>query len=484
MIEALLVCSLLLWIPLLLHQMLQRGFLVLIIWLFIAPVATNLIVGKGNPLIPPPPESGEEVEQPRLKPQGGRSNYFTSEATFRIGEILEPNRLLFGVFLLLFMGRSLLRNKRFLALDRTEFWMVLFTVILLPNVILFSFRFAFTARTATDAFVVPFLAYFVTRKLVTDEARFSQLTRLLAYFGCCLILLSLIEFALHPPPHRVQGPFRTRDYLYVAMMVIFFMVAIDALRQWLNRQPSILPRWVHIFVLTGSPVIIVLTLTRGNWVGFLAGLWVFAFLTRKLLTRRQKLATFGLGIGLLPIILLGALELAQTKLLSTRISNIRTIETRLATYARVLEAGIENPIFGIGLNNLRNYLHHTSVRDETLGTAHNSYLAIFAELGTFALIAYLAIMWSICRTGLCVFREQRDLKDRWRGAAVVAMFVAYLVPGLFTHLAYHSALMHMYLFVCAGAFAGRYGLPHRRAVRLPQQVKIKEPVSPHLITGK
>ena len=257
-------------------------------------------------------------------------------------------------------------------------------------------------------------------------------------------------------------------------MVIFFMVAVDALLRWFKGNQSTLPQWVHIFVLTGSPVIILFTLTRGNWVGYLAGLWSFAFLSRKLLTRRQKLATVGLSIGLLPIIFLGALELSQTELLSARITNVQTIETRFATYARVLEAAGENPVFGIGLNNLRNYLHASAVRRQTLGTAHNSYLAIFAELGIFALLAYLAVMWSICRTGLRIFREQQDLKDRWRGVALVAMFVAYLVPGLFTHLVYSSALLHIYLFVCAGAVAGRYGLLRSCAVSVAMPVRLKE----------
>jgi O-antigen ligase len=214
----------------------------------------------------------------------------------------------------------------------------------------------------------------------------------------------------------------------------------------------------------------------------LAGLWTFAFLSRKLLTQRQKLATVGLSIGLLHIILLGVLELSQTELLSARISNVRTIQTRLATYVRVLEAGGENPVFGIGLNNLRNYLHESHIRGKTLGTAHNSYLAIFGELGAFALLAYLAIMWSIGLTGLRIFREERDLRDRWRGVALVAMLTAYLVPGIFTHLAYSSALLHLYLFACAGAVAGRYGSPLRRAVRVPEPAKIKEPLSPELVT--
>jgi O-antigen ligase len=157
---------------------------------------------------------------------------------------------------------------------------------------------------------------------------------------------------------------------------------------------------------------------------------------------------------------------------------------RLATYARVIEAGGENPIFGIGLNNLRNYLYESYLRRQTLGTPHNSYLSIFAELGAVALLAYVAIMWSIYKTGLKIFREERNLRDRWRGVALVAMLAAYLVPGMFTHLAYHSALLHIYLFVCAGAVAGRYGLPRLRARNLPVSVTMREPLPPAWVASK
>jgi O-antigen ligase len=157
---------------------------------------------------------------------------------------------------------------------------------------------------------------------------------------------------------------------------------------------------------------------------------------------------------------------------------------RLATYASIVEAGGENPVMGIGLNNLRNYLHESYLRRTTLGTAHNSYLAIFAELGAIALLAYLAVMWSICRNGLRISREERDLRDRWRGIALVAMLVAYLVPGLFTHLAYHSALLHLYLFVCAGAVAGRYGSPRFRARNVQVSARMAKSLSPAWVQGK
>jgi O-antigen ligase len=166
-------------------------------------------------------------------------------------------------------------------------------------------------------------------------------------------------------------------------------------------------------------------------------------------------------------VLLGALEVSGTELFNERVANVNTIQMRFATYARVIEVGKGNPIFGIGLNNLRNVLHETFLRQQTLGTPHNSYIAIFAELGGIALVAYFLIMSSLARAGLRIFQQELDAKDRWRGAVLLGMLTAYLIPSLFTHLAYHPTLIHIYMFVCAGAITGRYNL-----VRLPAEVGI------------
>jgi O-antigen ligase len=489
MVEALIIISIisaLIWLPLLMHQMIHRGLLVLVIWLSVGPVISNLVEDPGrNPLFPPS-TFVEDDEQQLNRKERRVDGYFAQSETIKVRELLEPTRLLFGLFFVTFLGHSLIRDRRLFSLDRTEIWMLVFSLLVLANVILFSRRLAFSARIAVDAFIVPFLAYSTARRFVLDEDRLNQFIRVMAYFGCFLIVVCLIERFVHPTLlHRVQGPFKTRDYLYVALMVIFFSVAIEAFLSWSKRQHTVLPRWVHICVLVGSPIVIALTLTRGNWVGFLTALWMVGLLGRKLLVRRQKLAIVGLIIGLLPIVLIGTQELLQTSLLGERASKVETIETRIRTYALVAEAAGKNPLFGIGLNNVRDYLREQSafVHGKILGTAHNSYLAILAELGIFSLLAYLGIMWSMYRVGFRIFCMKGDFTARSRGMGAMAMLTAYLVPGLFTHLVYGQLFAHIYLFACLGAIVGRYGSPQLRTTRIPVPVEIKV-LSPGLIASK
>jgi O-antigen ligase len=476
-IELLIIISAVIWLPFLLHQTAYRGLFVLVAWLCVGPVVSNLIDDPGkNPLSPASTFMEDDEQQPNRK-QTRIDGYFRQEETIRVKELLEPTRILFGLFFVIFLGRSLIRERRLISLDRTEKWMFLFSLLVLLNVMFFSRRFAFSARIAVDAFVIPFLAYFTARRFVPDEDRYNQFIRAMAYFGCFIIVICLIERITHPVLlHRVQGPFKGRDYLYVVMMVIFFSVAVEAFLHWSRRRHISLPRWVYLGVIVGSPLVIALTLTRGNWVGFLAGLWTFGLLGRKLLVRRQKLAMVGLIVGFVPIALIGAQELLQTSLIGERATKSETIETRIRTYLIVTDAIRENPVFGLGLNNVRDYLREKSryADGKVLGTAHNSYLAIFAELGVFALFAYLGIMWSIYCTGFRIFLKERDLTVRWRWMGAMAMLTAYLVPGLFTHLVYGQLFAHIYLFATLGAMAGRYKRIRGREIGAVLAVKLAE----------
>jgi hypothetical protein len=214
MLELLIVISALVWFPLVIHQMAHRGLLVLVIWLCAGPVVSNLIDDPGrNPLFPVSTFVEEDEQQPNAR-QKRVDGYFVQEETIRIKELLDPTRIIFVLFFVAFLGRSVILDRRWLTLDRTEKWMLVFCLLVLANVAFFSRRLAFSARIAVDAFVIPFLAYFVARRFVADERCFNKFLRAMAYFGCFLIVVCLIERVIHPTQlHRVQGPFKSRDYL-------------------------------------------------------------------------------------------------------------------------------------------------------------------------------------------------------------------------------------------------------------------------------
>jgi O-antigen ligase len=454
MLTALVIFCSLLWLPIFLYQVAQRGFSILLLWLLIAPVASNLV----NELSTDPVSPAGTEQGSLWRP--GENPYLVHRTTLELREFLEPTRIIFLIFMVVFLLDTLLRRKHVLAFDRQEIWMGIFSVILVSSVLLQSNRIAYGLRIATDAFLIPFVGYYIARRLVINEDRFHQFLRVLGYLGCYLICMSLTELLMQPfLQHRVKGPFRHRDLLYIVIMVAFFMVLLDFLRnRGLSRVKHALPHSVQWCVLGLAPLVIFLTLTRGNWLGFALGLWVFLFLARRLLGFHQKLVMIGLFLLLVPLAVLGIWAAIPEEVVQ-RASEGNTIRSRFLSWQMALEEGLRRPIFGIGLNNLRDILGTIILRVSgvrNLTSLHNCFLAIFVELGVVGLFSYLAVIVSIVQMGLSLYRKRMQARAQWCGVIVIAMMVAHFVPAFFSTILYVPAVSHVYLFVSLGAIAGVY----------------------------
>ena len=451
----------LIWIPLLIHLITQRGFLVLIIWLFIAPIATNVINRPGsNPFFIPP-----VVQETRSVQARQVNTYFVNPDVIVLRDLFEPTRTLLGACFVVLLLTALLKRKSLAPLDRTETWMGVFSLLLIASVFLQSHRLAYGLHIAGDAFIVPFLSYYVARRLVTHEVHFSQLTRAIGYMGLYLIVIGLIERLAHPGLfYRLMGPFGSTNVLYVVLMVVFFMVLRDSFHSVaLPQEKQVLPRSVRWFVLYLSPVIICLNWTRGDWLGFFLGVGIYLLLGHKFINPSRKLAAVGLMLMIIPVLAVGVQELIPKEIVEERVAEQSNIYGRLATWDLALQEGIKQPIFGIGLNNLRSVLGTTTRRFQKIAsfdTVHNSFLALFAENGAIGLLVYLVLVASIVRMGLTLYRTAPHAQERLLGVVVIAIMIAYLVPAFFSQTLHITNLSHVYVYVCMGAIAGLHGQRH------------------------
>ena len=458
MLIILLSVCLLPWIAILLYQIASRRFTVLVLWLLIAPVVTNLAEGMGNTTL--------------YETSGSRDrNYDTGTAKITLYKLLKPTRILFSIFLVFFLLERLGKKRPTVPLDRTEIWMSILSVILIASVFLQSKRLAFGLHVAIDAFIVPFLAYYLTRRLVTNEDRFRQVIAVIGYMGFYVIPICLQESLLHRGGyvdrwtrefeyHRVAGLFERRDHLYIAMLVVFCAVLSDFLgRKGLPHEKGALPRSIAWLVMLLTPVVIFLTYTRGNWGGFMMGLGIMLFLGRRMLKFPSKVGAIGLALVFLPVIVIGAQSLASKELYEGRVTNWGNLFARVATWKVALEEAGEAPIFGIGLNNLNSTLQREKTLFKGSGsvtTPHNAFVAILVDLGAVGLFLHLAIPAAIFQIGLRLYRRGSCFKDRWRGIAVIAVILAYHMPSLFEHLVYQPTVAHVYVYAFVGSVAGLY----------------------------
>jgi O-antigen ligase len=459
MLRTLLFPCILVWLLLFVRHTARHGFSILMIWLLIAPVASNIVNRPGaNPFFRTPSERQFLEELGPL-----RKGYFGAENSVRLNQLLEPTRTLLGVFLATFLLDILIKRKDWAPFDKTEIWMGIFSLILLAGVLLQSNRSLYSVRIASDAFIVPFFTYFVTKRLVITEDHLRQLIRTVGWLGSSLITVSLIERLLNQGiVYRLAGPFRDSASLSLVTASVFFIVLSDSLSRDIspaNRRILILAvRW---FILCLSPVIILLTWSRGSWAGFLMGIMVFLFLGRRLVNFSGKILTIGIALTLLAMITIGVQALTFNETVQQRAGARKTVYGRIATWTITLQEGFKHPIFGIGLNNMRGVLARTIIEFEDVKrfpSVHNSFLAIFAEQGITGLFAFLAIIVSIIRMGLRKYRMSIHARDQWRGVAVLAIVAAYLVPGLFASTLHipNSATMFV-IFTFIGGTASLYG---------------------------
>jgi O-antigen ligase len=191
------------------------------------------------------------------------------------------------------------------------------------------------------------------------------------------------------------------------------------------------------------------------------GVWGFFFLGYRLLHFPRKIVLLGLVLTLLPILAIGIQALTLVEVVEHRAGDSNTIYGRLLTWQITIEEGLQRPVFGIGFDNMRYVLGTRVLTYEGISSyvsVHNSYLALFAELGLVGLSLYLAMITSIIRMGVRLYRKGFRPQDRWRGVAVIALMVAYLIPALFAsklHMAKPWNTVLIYSFV--GGIAGLYG---------------------------
>jgi O-antigen ligase len=408
-----------------------------------------------------------EVEGRIDKSLGFRDGYLTGKSSATVTQLLEPTRTIIALFVISFVLHGIIR-KSFGPFDKTELLMGAFSLILLASVLFKSTVVGFSMRVASDAFIVPFLAYFIARRLITDEDRYRRLVRSIVYMGYSVILITLVERAMQQGLfYRLSGPFRAGTALYIVLAVAFFLVLSEYFQNSVarSRQQVILPP-AQRFALYSAPLLIVLTWSRGAWVGFLIGLAIFLFLSWRYLKRSQVFGLIGIALVFVAIIGMGMHQIAES--LEKRVANTDTIYGRIATWTVAIDSGLKSPIFGIGLNNLREVLATNTARVEGVRNfprVHNSFLQILAEQGVVGLVVYLAIIATIMRLGIRLKRTCLDPRDKWRGITLIAIMAAYLMPAMFAStLHMHISLIHVFVYAFCGAVAGRYGwgrtVPH------------------------
>ncbi|MGA1197028.1 MAG: O-antigen ligase family protein [Candidatus Latescibacterota bacterium] len=205
--------------------------------------------------------------------------------------------------------------------------------------------------------------------------------------------------------------------------------------------------------LTLMGAFLVYTRSRGAWLGFgvasltTAILWYYLPPTNILpILNRQKQKYIGIAsvVFILFITLPSGMQKQGPQSIDEKKTTIgQTIQSatqaggdrgRLTVWRNTLPLIATHPIWGIGLGN---WAVHYPIYDKgthiTFNSAperpHNTFLSIWAELGSIGLISYLWLCIATIRLGV---RQLQNSQTRWVAAAGLASFIAILTHSFFS----------------------------------------------------
>ncbi len=175
-------------------------------------------------------------------------------------------------------------------------------------------------------------------------------------------------------------------------------------------------------------IALLLTYSRGGWVGLVFGVFIFILLMEKRLL--FLIIPLGiLSINLLPPPILKRLESIASLTDSSNFS-------RINIWKVALDIIHENWMAGVGFG----YIPFKQVFDTKtmMGVlhSHNTYLEVLAEMGIGGFIVFLLLIVSIYKWGIKEFSKQEDRYVKTMLAGVLASISALLIHGLADNILY------------------------------------------------
>ncbi|HEY3375698.1 MAG TPA: O-antigen ligase family protein [Candidatus Aquicultor sp.] len=194
-------------------------------------------------------------------------------------------------------------------------------------------------------------------------------------------------------------------------------------------------------------IALVLTYTRGSWLGAAIGIVLMSLLTEAWL--------FWVWAGLFAVALVAAPGVAN------RVASMADMSGGTAGFRMRLwhiAYGIirEHPLIGIGIGNyyeaFTNYIfkHPESSVGWVIYGAHNSYLTLFAETGVFGILSFIAIILISIRYGLFLAHAKaQDKYLSWINSALFAGVVGFAINSL-TSNSFHHPQGAVFFWVALG----------------------------------
>ncbi|MEK6320287.1 MAG: O-antigen ligase family protein [Acidobacteriota bacterium] len=377
-------------------------------------------------------------------------------------------------------SRNAAPQRSSFSLSKFEVAWALLSVLALASAMARSNNFAYAMRMAIDTFWLPLVAFHVARNYLDLREGGRQL--LLGGIALALFLFASGAFELvtgtdlfaykgseivREGERRVNGPFVSdSSFAIVCLMLFLFLLAAPRLfRVRFDRTGKL----VYACAVAGAALGALLPLFRGVASGLVLS-WIVLKWSSESHNHRWSLLRAavrrGLPLGALLVAILialaGWIATSAPSLIGDRLTDLRSAYGRLATWKAAAEIVFDNPVLGVGLANYADYYdatHYYSDEppEEVLetkagGSPHSNVLWIGAELGLTGLALYIAANAYLFLMGWRALKRAADSRQRTAASCLLALVLAYSIPGLTLASGNYSDLNLYFLFLLGALY--------------------------------
>ena len=246
-------------------------------------------------------------------------------------------------------------------------------------------------------------------------------------------------------------------FFAIGFAALFFTERFSFLRNIFGRKSVV---WVGGGTIVLFVIAIILTQTRGLYLGLIAGFITFTALANFFLRDRLRVLIRALNTLLIVLVIFFALIFSfPDSSLVTKYGIVRrvaqaprteSVTERLIEWKIALKGFVEKPLAGWGSENFivvsnKYYDYRVGLIDQWFDRPHNQFLQILSEGGILLFGTYVFLLWVVFSRLVKIFK-----KERLVGAIATATFAGYLVQNafLFDMFASYIGLLTLLGFLC------------------------------------
>jgi hypothetical protein len=299
----------------------------------------------------------------------------------------------------------------------------------------------------------------VVAQFTRDRGEFR---RFLLVLVAGILLADFLPFVVHPPSKFAslsvlwgQGVVRYEGFVFepntFAMYQIFLIPVLVFFTGAYRKLP--IARAFFIAAILGSIGVLILSFSRGGFVGLVLILLMLLVLERK----NTPIFLLAGGLVVAGAIVLPSVYWARVDSLiqaaSTGTSDVAVL-TRLETMKIALRLGFQNPLLGVGIDN---FLPRAANFMPYRLTVHNAFLQVFSEMGIVALAVFVGIIANNFVIIRRLVTRRDDVEAAQLGRALLVQQTGMLATTMFLPGAYEMTFWFALALPAIGEYAYRRG---------------------------